>query len=317
MSGLNRMFLSSTVSWCLLAKRRNPFLFVAAISLANLFLQSLPPSRVPWPHSVETLTLLVPKTLQRNLWQRLELVSCRSPLWLTVDEVLLLLWSPRLRCLGMFVLVSACFLFFSSCAYTFKNRVLLSLVIVEKAACCVSAMLSCDCLVSFSTSSCDFFAFLLLLLAGGAFCIVLEWHAAVLVTPFVCTVFVFRCTSRLTSSIILYTFCSQVLSVFCFCLFSPSEWWDERWVKRTQSVLEQVRLGCQFLWVSGERATKHGFCAVFRWFLDPLMESAVPDTWLFPSRRRKYCDLDLVTVDFFLSVWLLAGKNLRFVGLDF
>ena len=86
MSGLNRMFLSSTVSWCLLAKRRNPFLFVAAISLANLFLQNLPPSRVPWPHSVETLTLLVPKTLQRNLWQRLELVSGRSPLWLTVDD---------------------------------------------------------------------------------------------------------------------------------------------------------------------------------------------------------------------------------------
>ena len=86
MSGLNRMFLSSTVSWCLLAKRRNPFLFVAAISLANLFLQNLPPSRVPWPHSVETLTLLVPKTLQRNLWQRLELVSGRSPLWLTADD---------------------------------------------------------------------------------------------------------------------------------------------------------------------------------------------------------------------------------------
>ena len=47
---------------------------VWSISLANLFLQNLPPSRVPWPHSVETLTLLVPKTLQRNLWQRLELV---------------------------------------------------------------------------------------------------------------------------------------------------------------------------------------------------------------------------------------------------
>ena len=29
MSGLNRMFLSSMVNWCLLAKRRNPFLFVA------------------------------------------------------------------------------------------------------------------------------------------------------------------------------------------------------------------------------------------------------------------------------------------------
>ena len=155
------------------------------------------------------------------------------------------------------------------------------------------------------------------LLAWGAVCIVFEWHAAVLVTPFVCTVFVVRCTGRLTSSIILKTCCSEVLSVFCFCLFSPSEWWDERWVKRTQSVPEQVRLGCQFLWVSGERATKHGFCAVFRWFLDPLMESAVPDTWLFPSRRRKYCDLDLVTVDFFLSVWLLAGKNLRLFGLDF
>ena len=47
------------------------------------------------------------------------------------------------------------------------------------------------------------------------------------------------------------------------------------------------------------------------------MKSSIPDTWLFPSRRRKYCDLDLVNVDFFLSVWLLAGKNLRFVRLDF
>ena len=167
--------------------------------------------RVPWPHSVETLTLLVPKTLQRNLWQRLELVSGRSLLWLTVDDA------------------QADSLLPSSC-------------------------------IPFAHKSFLFFVLFLLLV----------W--------------------------IMWRMLSQKERNLCLS-------------KKTR-----VSIPVGVWWM---RTTHSGFCAVFRKFPDPWMKSSVPDTWLFPSRRRKYCDLDLVTVDFFLSVWLLAGKNLRFVGLDF
>ena len=50
------------------------------------------------------------------------------------------------------------FAFASICASAFRKRSLLSMAIVDKAAGSVCAMLSRDCLLNFSVSSCHFFA---------------------------------------------------------------------------------------------------------------------------------------------------------------
>ena len=149
------------------------------------------------------------------------------------------------------------------------------------------------------------------------------------------SVFCFRSTGGLTPFIILNIFFSQVSAFFCFvsslclndetkhsalcstdhvfllfgCGPNPTPYFIvvvTTESKKTQPVSEQVRLGCQFLSVSGERPPSTTDSVLY--FDVFLIHERNHMSQIFDiSIRRRYLDVHLINLDFCLSVffWLV------------